>query len=51
MPLSALALLTCAVFAPQTRHRWLLLAAAIADGAWFAGLLLFKIALPRLGGG
>lgn len=50
MPLSALALLICALFAPQARQRWLLLAAAITDGALFAGVLLVKVVLPGLGG-
>jgi hypothetical protein len=51
MPLSALALVTCALFAPRPRHRWLLLAAAFTDGAIFAGVLFVKVALPHLGGG
>lgn len=51
MPLSALALLTCAILAPRARHRWLLFAAAGTDGTVFAGLFLVKILLPRLSGG
>jgi hypothetical protein len=50
MPLTALALLTCALFAPRTRHRWLLLAAAVTDGAIFTGVVLVKFVLPGLGG-
>lgn len=38
MPLTALALLTCAVFAPLARHRWLLASAATADGLIFIGV-------------
>jgi hypothetical protein len=51
MPLGALALTMCAIFAPQTRHRWLLLAAAVTDGTLFAGLVLVKYVLPGLDGG
>jgi hypothetical protein len=40
MPLGALALLVCACFAPQARHRWLLGGAAFADGAIFAAIVL-----------
>ena len=38
MPLAALALLTCAVFAPLPRQRWLLASAAAADGLIFIGV-------------
>ena len=47
MPLSALALLTCAAFAPQSRQRWSLLAAGLTDGALFAGVVVVKF-LPAL---
>ena len=50
MPLSALALFTCALFAPLARHRWLLLAAAFTDGVIFSGIVLTKLVLPHLGG-
>jgi hypothetical protein len=45
MPLSALALATCALFAPAMRLRMILLGAAILDGALFAGVVLFKVVL------
>ena len=45
MPLSALALATCALFAPAMRLRVILLGAAIFDGALFAGVVLFKVVL------
>ncbi|MES1167070.1 MAG: hypothetical protein ABUL68_03630 [Pseudomonadota bacterium] len=51
MPLSALALLTISLFAPRTHHRWLLLAAAVTDGAIFGGIVLVKFILPRLAAG
>jgi hypothetical protein len=51
MPLSALALLTFSLFAPRTHHRWLLLAAAVTDGAIFGGIVLVKFILPRLAAG
>jgi hypothetical protein len=51
MPLSALALLTCAIIARRPRHRWLLFAAAVVDGGIFGGYLLVNIVLPRLRGG
>jgi hypothetical protein len=50
MPFTALALLACALFAPVTRHRWLLLATSVADGALFAGVVLVHLILPRLRG-
>ncbi|HVS50711.1 MAG TPA: hypothetical protein VHD62_00040 [Opitutaceae bacterium] len=40
MPLCALALATCAAFAPQPRQRWWLFAAAVSDAAMFLGYLL-----------
>jgi hypothetical protein len=51
MPLSALALLACALFAPQARQRWLFLAAALSDGIIFTTVLVVKFFLPRLGAG
>ena len=45
MPLSALALATCALFAPAMRLRMILLGAAVLDGALFAGVVLFKVVL------
>ena len=48
MPLSALALLTCGIFAPQVRHRWLLIGAAAADGVIFVCVVLFHFVLPSL---
>ena len=49
MPLNALMLVTCALFAPKFRHRWLLLSAAFSDGAIFTGVVLVKFVLPVLG--
>lgn len=46
MPLSALALATCALFAPSRSLRALLIGAAFLDGAIFAGVILFKFVLP-----
>jgi len=46
MPLSALALATCALFAPSRRLRVILLGAAFLDGAIFAGVILFRFVLP-----
>lgn len=48
MPLTALALLLCTVFAPQKRQRWLLLGAAITDGGIFAGVVIVHFVLPTL---
>ena len=50
MPLSALAFLACALFAPQPRHRWLFFGAAIMDGVLFAGMLLV-FSMGALGAG
>jgi len=49
MPLNALNLAACALFAPRIRVRWLLLAAAASDGAIFTGVVLVKFVLPALG--
>ena len=46
MPLSALALATCGLFAPSRRLRMILLGAAFLDGAIFAGVILFRFVLP-----
>ena len=48
MPFSALALLMCAIFAPQIRQRWLLLAAGLSDGVIFTVVVLVKLILPGL---
>jgi len=50
MPLSALALLACALFAPQPRQRWLLLVSAMSDGIIFVGVVLVKFVLPHFTG-
>jgi hypothetical protein len=42
-PLTALALLTCAGFAPSVRHRWLLAAAATIEGVLFACVIIHLI--------
>jgi hypothetical protein len=46
MPLSALALAACTLFAPSVRLRWLFAATAFLDGAIFAGIVLVKFILP-----
>ena len=46
MPLSALAMATCALFAPSPRLRIILFAAAFLDGAIFAGVILLRFVLP-----
>ena len=46
MPLSALAVATCSLFAPTPRLRLILLGAAILDGALIAGVILFRFVLP-----
>ncbi len=46
MPLSALALATCGLFAPAVRQRWLLLVAAFLDGALFVGVIVVKFIRP-----
>ena len=46
MPLTAIALLTCAIFAPMPRHRWMLAAACMLDGGIFAGIVVVKFILP-----
>jgi hypothetical protein len=51
MPLNALNLAACALFAPRVAHRWLLIAAAVSDGAIFTGVFLVKLVLPALGRG
>ena len=51
MPLNALALATCSLFAPQMRQRWLLLTAAFSDGAIFTGVVLMNFILPTLSSG
>jgi len=50
IPLSALALVTCALFAPLPRQRWPLLAAGIVDGLSFVSVVLVKFILFRLEG-
>jgi len=50
MPLNALNLATCALFAPRIAHRWMLIAAAASDGFIFTGVVLVKFVLPALGG-
>lgn len=45
MPLSALVVATCALFAPSQRLRVILLGAAVLDGAVFAGVIFFKFVL------
>ncbi len=50
MVFSTPVLLVCALFAPQVRHRWLLLAAAFSEGAIFLGVVLVKIFLPSFRG-
>lgn len=51
MPLIALTLVTCALFAPKPQHRALLVATGIADGLLFAGVVFVKFLWPRFGGG
>ena len=46
MPLSALLLATCLVFAPTTRLRWLFATTAFLEGATFSGIVIVKIILP-----
>lgn len=46
MPLSALAVATCALFAPTRHLRLILLGAAFLDGALFVGVILFKLVRP-----
>ncbi|MEO6004306.1 MAG: hypothetical protein ABIZ04_19355 [Opitutus sp.] len=48
MPMTLLALVTCALFAPCLRDRWLLLGAALSEGAVFAGVILVQFVLPTL---
>lgn len=47
MPLTALALLACACFAPKPRDRWTLLATGVCDGVLFAGILVVMFASNR----
>jgi hypothetical protein len=46
MPLSALVLATCMLFAPSPRLRWILLGAALLDGVLFTGVVFFRFVLP-----
>ena len=46
MPVSALALGTCSLFAPSARLRWFLLGAAVLDAVLFAGVVLVRFVLP-----
>jgi len=46
MPLTALALGTCTLFAPSARWRWFLLGAAVLEAALFVGVVLVKFVLP-----
>jgi len=46
MPPCALALLAAGLFAPQPKPRWILIAAALVDGALFTGMILVKLVLP-----
>lgn len=48
MPVGALTLLTCAVFAPKPRHRWTLTATFLIEAGIFAGIVLMKFILPSL---
>ena len=50
MPLSALALATCAALAPRARERWWLFAAACSDGLMFVGYLFASEAIYSLFG-
>ncbi len=45
MPLTSLALLSCALFAPLPQHRRLLAAAAAVDGVTFVAVVLLKFVL------
>jgi hypothetical protein len=47
MPLTAAALLVCALFAPRVRHRWMLLGAVATDVTIFAGVIVLKFILPQ----
>lgn len=49
MPLTALTLVTCALFAPQVRHRWILIVTGLIEGGIFAGVVIVKLVLPGLG--
>jgi hypothetical protein len=48
MPLTALALLTTGLVAPQPKPRWILIGAALLDGGIFAGVVLVHFVLPGL---
>ena len=47
MPLGAGGLLLFSLVAPRVNQRWLLLAAALLEGAIFAGIVLFRFVLAR----
>jgi hypothetical protein len=49
MPLSALVSLCGAAFAPGTRWRWVLIGAAVLDGALFCSVMAVHFVLPRFG--
>ena len=49
MPLTALAFLVCAPFAPQVKHRWMLFAVAMSDGTIIVSVILVKFILPNFG--
>jgi hypothetical protein len=46
MPLTALAIFTGGLFAPQPKPRWILIVVALVEGAIFAGVVLIKFVLP-----
>ena len=48
MPLTALALLACALIAPQPRHRWILIGAAACDSLIFASVFLVHFVIPGM---
>jgi hypothetical protein len=47
MPLTALAMSVCGLFAPQPKLRWVLIGAALVEGSLFAAVVLVKFVLPR----
>jgi hypothetical protein len=48
MPLSALAILVCALFAPAVRQRWHLFWITVLESALFVGFVLVHFVLPRI---
>ena len=46
MPLAALLLATCGLFAPETKTRWILILTGLVEGGLFAGIVFVKFVLP-----